>query len=212
MSVAGAALTAIVQVLVFSAVPFLVYLVKHRTTRGFLRYVGLYAPERRTLLWATLLVLVTAPLFLWAFSTPGLREVATGPATVAGTLRRLQPGAESAAILLMYAWVQTSLAEEIFFRGFVAQRLIDRFGFAVGNVVQALLLRLVAPHAVPRHRRGSRGSWAASHPHAPPCAVGDGLGTGIHQDQAGKRLDRAGLVGPRPVELHRFSVIAFVWV
>ncbi len=143
MSVAGAALTAIVQVLVFSAVPFLVYLVKHRTTRGFLRYVGLYAPERRTLLWATLLVLVTAPLFLWAFSTPGLREVATGPATVAGTLRRLQPGAESAAILLMYAWVQTSLAEEIFFRGFVAQRLIDRFGFAVGNVVQALLFGLL---------------------------------------------------------------------
>lgn len=143
MLVFGVALTAIVQVFLFSAVPFLIYLVKERTTRGFLRYVGLYAPERRTLLWGTLLVVVTAPLFLWAFSTPGLREVATGPATVAGTLRQLQAGAESVAILLLYAWVQTALAEEIFFRGFVAQRLIDRFGFTVGNLVQALLFGLL---------------------------------------------------------------------
>lgn len=137
MSVFGAALTAVVQVLVFSAVPFLVYLARRRTARGFLRYVGLYVPERRTLLWATLLVLVTAPLMLWMFSTPGLREVAIGPATVAGALRQLEAGAGSVVILLLYAWVQTSLAEEIFFRGFIAQRLIDWFGFAIGNVVQA---------------------------------------------------------------------------
>src|SRR5690606_4407418 len=46
-------------------------------------------------------------------------------------------------ILLLYAWVQTALAEEILFRGFVAQRLIGWLGFALGNFAQALLFGLV---------------------------------------------------------------------
>lgn len=135
----SAAIAAVLQVFIFTAVPFAVYLATRRTTRGFLQYIGLYAPERRTFLWATLLVLVTAPLLLWAFSTPVLREKVAGPGTVAGVLRQLEPGVESLVILLLYAWAQTSLSEEILFRGFVAQRLINRFGFGVGNFVQALL-------------------------------------------------------------------------
>lgn len=138
-----AAITAFLQVLVFSAVPFLVYLVRRRTSRGFMRYVGLYAPDRRTLLWATFLVLLVTPLMLWAFSTPGLREMAVGPATTAGLLRSLGASGESFFLLLLYAWVQTALAEEILFRGFIAQRLIERLGFALGNLVQALFFGLL---------------------------------------------------------------------
>ena len=35
--------------------------------------------------------------------------------------------------------IQTGLSEEILFRGFLGKRLIAKFGFAVGNVVQGLL-------------------------------------------------------------------------
>lgn len=139
----AAAIIAFLQVLLFSAVPFLVYLVRRRAFRGFLRYVGLYAPDRRALLWATLLVLLVTPLMLWAFSTPGLREMAVGPATTVGILRRLDVGGESMLLLFLYAWVQTALAEEILFRGFIAQRLIGRLGFTLGNLLQAFLFGLL---------------------------------------------------------------------
>lgn len=133
----GAVLTSLVQVLVFSAVPFLVYVIRHRRVSGFLRYVGLYRPESKSLVWGTLAVLLVSPLLLWSFSLPGLREMATGPATTVGVLRQVGPGLDGIMLLWLYAWVQTAFAEEIFFRGFLAQRLISRLGFATGNLIQA---------------------------------------------------------------------------
>ena len=40
--------------------------------------------------------------------------------------------------VLLFAIVQTSLAEELFFRGFLGKRVIARWGFAPGNAAQAI--------------------------------------------------------------------------
>lgn len=42
---------------------------------------------------------------------------------------------------------QTALSEEILFRGFIGKRLQKKFGFVVGNALQAILFGL--PHGVP---------------------------------------------------------------
>lgn len=139
----SAVIAALLQVVVFSFIPFVVYVVRYRKARGFLRYVGLYRPEGKTLVWATLVVLISSPLLLWVFSTPGLREMATGPATTVGVLRSVGLGPEVVLLLLLFAWIQTALAEEILFRGFVAQRLISRLGFTWGNLVQATIFGLI---------------------------------------------------------------------
>jgi len=47
--------------------------------------------------------------------------------------------------LLLYG-IKTGIAEEIFFRGFIAKKLIKKLGFAKGNVVQAIMFAL--PHLV----------------------------------------------------------------
>ena len=39
--------------------------------------------------------------------------------------------------VFLYAFIQTALAEEIFFRGFLAKRLIDKLGFIKGNIIQS---------------------------------------------------------------------------
>lgn len=44
---------------------------------------------------------------------------------------------------LLFAFIQTSLAEEIFFRGFLTKRFINKFGFKVGNGLQSLLFGLM---------------------------------------------------------------------
>jgi uncharacterized protein len=136
----NAIISAILQVLVFTAIPFFVFLIRQRRARGFFDYIGLHKPERRTMLYATLLAaaFILPVLLLLSFS-PGIREVVTGPNTVIGRLRSYGFSGVAVALLCIKALVQTSLSEEILFRGFVAKRLINWLGFTPGNLLQALL-------------------------------------------------------------------------
>ena len=45
--------------------------------------------------------------------------------------------------LLIYSFFQTGLSEEIFFRGFLTKRLINKFGFQLGNSIQGFLFGLL---------------------------------------------------------------------
>ena len=45
--------------------------------------------------------------------------------------------------ILLYAFIQTGLAEELFFRGFLAKRLCASFGFSLGNAIQATVFALL---------------------------------------------------------------------
>ena len=79
---------------------------------------------------------------LWLYSAPGLRQLMVDPSTQTGRLNALLDEAGVLAWLytaVIQALITTALAEEIFFRGFVAKRLIAWRGFAVGNIAQALL-------------------------------------------------------------------------
>lgn len=44
--------------------------------------------------------------------------------------------------IILYAFVQTGLSEEIFFRGFIAKRLIHKFDYRIGNIIQSILFGL----------------------------------------------------------------------
>ena len=44
---------------------------------------------------------------------------------------------------LIYAFLQTSLSEEIFFKGFLTKRFVNKFGFQIGNGLQSLLFGLM---------------------------------------------------------------------
>jgi uncharacterized protein len=138
-----AIVSAILQVVVFTLIPFCVYVVTHRRVGGFFAYIGLRRPERRTMIWATLL----SALFIWLtlalFLLLGLRETLIAPDTVAGVLRARGLSAETLFVLVLTAFGTTALAEEILFRGFLAKRLISWLGFGWGNLLQALLFGLL---------------------------------------------------------------------
>lgn len=144
MEPASAAVSAVAQVLLFGLVPFVVYVATRRDTRGFGNYVGLYACPSTALMPAVVAFLVTAPLAVSLYALPTFRAVALADTSTAGIIAEM--GAEPAtfAVIAVVAFVQTSLAEELLFRGFVAKRLIARFAFQRGNAAQALVF--VAPH------------------------------------------------------------------
>ena len=65
------------------------------------------------------------------------------PKSVSGKIRALGLSSESIFILLILAWIKTSFAEEILFRGFVAKKAFKWLGFHFGNIFQAVIFALV---------------------------------------------------------------------
>lgn len=49
--------------------------------------------------------------------------------------------------VVVYGFIRTGLSEELLFRGFLLKRISKKWGFAVGNTVQALLFG--AMHGIP---------------------------------------------------------------
>lgn len=59
------------------------------------------------------------------------------------TSRFIGAGLLAIVPILLYAFIQTGLAEELFFRGFLAKRLCASFGFSYGNAIQAIVYGLL---------------------------------------------------------------------
>ncbi len=140
-----ALLSALLQVVAFTAIPFFTYLATRRRAAGFMQYVGLITPPARAMAWATALSVATLGVLALVLALfPDIRGALGGAGTAAGRLREVGPSALGIWLLLVGALIQTSLSEEILFRGFVAKRLIERLGFPRGNLLHAAIFAL--PH------------------------------------------------------------------
>lgn len=128
-------LNAIIQVLLFSLVPLLWWLVTARKKVAFFDWLGLRWPKNvntRTL-WGSI-VLVTVVCFV-------IGEVAVWARGDVDAAESAYQGMGLGALptVLVYAFIQTGLSEEILFRGFLLKRLMAKWGFVVANIVQALI-------------------------------------------------------------------------
>jgi uncharacterized protein len=118
--------------------------ITHRSTRGFFDYIGLKATTKK----ANYLAIVSSVIFLvggvsLGFLSDEIREIFINPPSVTGELRKLGFGPKSVILLLIIACLKTSLSEEIFFRGFVAKRLMNGMGYLWGNIIQSLIFAIV---------------------------------------------------------------------
>lgn len=134
----NAAIGFVIQLVLLAGIPWLVYVIRYRKLRGFLEWIGLKAAPAKVLALAVGLALVLA-----AIKLPFAWGVLHAPGTVSGELLAFQQEhgwtAGLIATLLLTAWLNPALTEEIFFRGFLANRLVSWLGFGTGNVVQALI-------------------------------------------------------------------------
>lgn len=133
-------LSTILQLLVFTLIPFIVYLISHRKAKGFWEYIGLKSSNRKANALAVLasLIFLVPPIIL-TFVHDGFREIMTDPKSISGHFRALGFSVPVLVMIGMTAILKTALAEEILFRGFIAKRLVARLGYPVGNVIQALI-------------------------------------------------------------------------
>lgn len=128
--------SAFIQIIVFSMVPFLWWIISARKKVPFFKWIGLKRFHINRKGKFASLFLITVILFS-AFSFLLLPML-----SVSADLATSQfAGKGTAAIIpaFVYAFLQTGLSEEILFRGFFGKRLINRFGFPSGNILQAIL-------------------------------------------------------------------------
>lgn len=138
MFLLSSAISAFVQLGLFLVIPFAWWAFTARRSVGFASWIGLRRPtwdERRAhrvvaiLAWVAIGVASTALLQSLSGEVPAARFAGRG-------LGGIVP-------VLLFAIIQTSLAEEIFFRGFLGKRVIARWGFAPGNAAQAIVFGIL---------------------------------------------------------------------
>ena len=131
-------ISSIVQIILFSLIPFIWWLIAGRKECGFFKWIGLKKSEsekHKTPYWiagVSVAFLILSVIILYF-----LKGVETATSDFSGL------GASAIPAILIYAILNTALPEEILFRGFLLKRISNKFGFAAGNIVQALLFGLL---------------------------------------------------------------------
>jgi len=133
-------ISAVLQVTLFTSIPFLVWLILERKKESFFKWLGFKAPviEKK----AKFCVLFAGSFILFTISAMFVHTFFIGKDTVAAS-QFYGMGVAGIIPALLYAFIQTGLSEEIVFRGFIGKRAIKAWGFKAGNSVQALLFGLV---------------------------------------------------------------------
>lgn len=135
----------IVQALVFMLIPFIWWLITARKKEGFIKWIGLNEIKHKGSIIATILLSV-AVFLIYGLATGFFTGLFSDTITAAGS-QFAGKGSAYIPAAISYGFIRTAFSEEVIFRGFLLKRIANRFGFAAGNTIQALLFGLM--HGIP---------------------------------------------------------------
>lgn len=129
-------ISAILQVILFSVIPFIWWLCTARKEQPFFVWLGLQKPiivhkGRYAMFFVLSIIMLLVPSFALVFFYIDRSLLAANQ--FAGL------GAAAVIPALLYAIIQTGLSEELLFRGFLLKRLMKTFGFQVANLLQSIV-------------------------------------------------------------------------
>jgi len=137
-------ISAILQVVVFTLIPFIFFLFRKDKTVTFLKYIGLYKPTAKSINLVLIVILISiSSMISIALVNDGVKQAMFSPESVTGKFREMGFNFTTMISLLIMALIKTSLSEEIFFRGFIGKQLINKLGFKRGNLIQAAIFGLL---------------------------------------------------------------------
>ncbi|MBE6023780.1 MAG: CPBP family intramembrane metalloprotease [Cellulosilyticum sp.] len=136
--------SSVIQLVVFLLIPFIWWAVTARKT-SFFQWIGLKKPKLNISL-AKLMTIIFTVSILYIFAMGYIANNLLGLGQTA-TSQFSGKGLTVLPQILIFAIFQTGLSEEILFRGFLCKRLIGKFGFTLGNTIQAVCFGLI--HGIP---------------------------------------------------------------
>lgn len=128
-------LNAIFQVVLFSVIPLVWWFVTARKKENFFKWLGIKKTASEDV---KNLILSIAAIIVVCFLVGELAVWMRGDVAAAESAYKGM-GLAALPSVLVYAYIQTGLSEEILFRGFLLKRLAAKFGFTVANIIQALI-------------------------------------------------------------------------
>ncbi len=127
--------SSIIQILLFSIVPFVWWLITARKKESFYVWIGL--KKASAISWKSLLVVTSLFIMVSVFTLYLTKDVETATSEFEGL------GISALLPAFVYAVFHTSLPEELLFRGVLLKRLSHPFGFRAANIIQGLLFGLL---------------------------------------------------------------------
>lgn len=125
----------IIQIILFTLIPFIWWLITARGKSNFFEWIGLkkveYLKRKEIMIWIAGISVIF--LSMSVFILYSLKDVETATSDFAGL------GVKAIPAIFIYAVLNTSLPEELLFRGFLLKRISNRFGLNIGNIIQSII-------------------------------------------------------------------------
>ena len=134
---ANKVLSSIIQIILFTIIPFIWWLITARKKQKFTEWIGLKKIKggKKTLI--SVIFVAIAFLASGILTLHLIKDIETATSEFAGL------GVAAIPAIIVYATFNTAFPEELLFRGFLLKRLANKFGFNTANFIQALLFGLL---------------------------------------------------------------------
>ena len=132
-------ISSIIEIILISFLPFIWWLISAKKKENFFNWIGLKKIDNKNKK-STLINTIVISLVFMTVSIITLyliKDIETATSEFKGL------GISALLPALIYAIFNTSLPEEIFFRGFLLKRLSNKFGFRIANVIQSIIFGLL---------------------------------------------------------------------
>ncbi len=137
----GQLINTIAQIVLFSSIPFLWYIISKRSFKGVFKYLGLKNTNKQNYFQA---LKITSLAYIFSFSIIVILKLIQGGMSLNPLDGSYDRGLIIFTISLVLFGIKAGLSEEILFRGFLGKRLICKFGFLKGNLLQTGIF--ILPH------------------------------------------------------------------
>lgn len=130
-------LSSILEIFLFGLIPFLWWLIGWRKRESFLAWLGFRRVERKKEIALYSAVILIAFLAVGCLAIYLIRDVESAVSQFGGL------GFAGLPAVVLYALLNTSLPEEIFFRGFLLKRLENVYFFPTANMMQSIVFGML---------------------------------------------------------------------
>lgn len=132
-------ISSFLEIVLSAIIPFIYWLAIDRKHATFLDWLGLRKVRKHDLkqVFVPLLVMTVLFLLISLFILFRLKGVSTATTVFRGGGFKVLPA------ILIYGLFNTALPEELFFRGFLLKRLMQKLTFPLANTIQSLFFALI---------------------------------------------------------------------
>ncbi len=133
----GELIGSVVQVLLFTLIPFIVWLITARKKESFFSWIGfkkILSDKKKLLITAVIVFIICEAVGMALNYTVLKADWNTSPD--AGM------GIKGLPVAFLYSYIHTALSEEILYRGFIQKRLQSVMNFKAATLIQAFIFGL----------------------------------------------------------------------